>query len=576
MSAMSPSNMSRFWLGLAAGALVASGGLVVWLATADAMSMKAALRILTPRTLELTFLLMAAGLAVNYRGIVDSLPPRRALPWIVLVLALAAVVLLPPRTHRIYYDEDIYQNVAQNILWEGRAQMCNEGFVTAGTFTCEAWEYNKEPNAFPFLLSVTFRGSGVEEWAAHWLNHAVFALGAVAVYWVAGLLFGKTSVAFGAALVYVLTPQNLLWGSTIAVEPSAATFGAVGIGAWIYFCKRPSWRSAVFGASSLAFASQFRPESGLILATAAVAMLLIAPGLLRRREAYGGAFLLFVLLVPHFAHLWAVRNEDWGSAEAKFSRDYVRHNLKTNASYYVEGADFPPYFTLAALVGLFYSRRRVEVAIMVVWFVLFFGIFIPFYAGSYRYGADVRFAFVSAAPLSILAGAGLALACEWLGRRFSHGSWLQWVPYLLALYAFTHHIPLVRAVGVEAWQARADHDTALAMVEELPEDAVMLTHNPGMIQVMGLSAVQTSLATYQPARVDHFFDRFPGGVYFHYNFWCNVDDEVQNEFCADVLAHYGAQVVMEESAGFYRYVLYRLLPRSKPPPPLPGPNPVPE
>jgi len=31
-------------------------------------------------------------------------------------------------------------------------------------------------------------------------------------------------------------------------------------------------------------------------------------------------------------------------------------------------------------------------------------------------------------------------------------------------------------------------------------------------------------------------------------------------------------VILEESAGFYRYVLYRLLPRSAAPPPMPPPG----
>ena len=562
----------RFPLVLVAVAALGMGGLVSWLGTSDAVTLKDALRFIAPRSLELTFILLVAGVAANYRGIRDSLPPHRVLPIVMFLAALVAVSFLPPRTHRIYFDEDIYQNVAQNIVWQGRAQMCNEGFLDGGVFTCEAWEYNKEPNAFPFLLSVVFRFTGVDEAAAHRLNHWIFALGAMAVYWVAGLSFDKTRAAFGASLVYILIPQNLLWGATVAAEPSAATFGAIGVGAWIYFCRAPSWRAALFGASALAFASQFRPESGLVLAVAAAATVLIAPSLLRRREAYGGALLVFLLLVPHFAHMWAVRNENWGSSEAKFSMSYAAGNSKTNTRYYVEGLDFPPYFALAALLGLFYPGRRRHVAAALIWFVLLFGIFIPFYAGSYRYGADVRFAFVSSAPLAILAGAGLGFASDWLTRRLSRLRWVGLVPYALAVYVFSQFLPLVKAVGSEGWQARADHEAALAMVQTLPEDAVLLTHNPGMIQVMGHSAAQASLVSYQPARVDGFFDRFPGGVYFHYNFWCNVADEVQNEFCNDVLATYPTQVLMEESAGFYRYVLYRLLPNSSPPPfdpPLP-------
>ncbi len=110
------------------------------------------------------------------------------------------------------------------------------------------------------------------------------------------------------------------------------------------------------------------------------------------------------------------------------------------------------------------------------------------------------------------------------------------------------------------------------MVAEVPQDGIVLSHNPGMIHVMGRSAAQTSLASYQPERVDELFHRFPGGVYFHYNFWCNVDDSVQNEFCRNVLATFKTRVVLEESEGFYRFVLYRLLPRSTPPPPMPPPG----
>ena len=36
--------------------------------------------------------------------------------------------------------------------------------------------------------------------------------------------------------------------------------------------------------------------------------------------------------------------------------------------------------------------------------------------------------------------------------------------------------------------------------------------------------------------------------------------------CADVLGNYQTQVLMEESAGFFRFVLYRLLPPREPPP----------
>jgi hypothetical protein len=558
---------SRASLGLALGFVIVGAVLGLWLAGSTPEAIKEQLRFLSPRAAEAAFLLLLAGAGLSAAEIRDSLPSKSFFyPLAAGVLAFLAVALVPPETHRIYYDEDIYENVAQNILWMGRAQMCNEGSIEADSFRCDASEYNKEPNAFPFLLSLAFRLTGVRESAAHAANHVVFALGAVALFWLVATLFESASAGLGAALVYTLTPQNLLWGATIAAEPGAASFAAVAVSAIVLFCRKPSWRTGLFSASALAFASQFRPESGLVLAVAAAVVLLLAPGLLRQRALWATALLTFALLVPQLAHTWAVRHERWGASDgSKFSREFAKANLGPNVRYYTGGEDFPRLFTALALLGLVGPVRRRESLSILVWFLLLFGIFVPFYAGSYRYGADVRFSLMSATPLAALAGAGLG----WLASRSGR---FAAAPFLLAIYAASSYLPFTRAVGRESWASRADHAAALRMVAEVPADGIVLSHNPGMIHVMGRSAAQTSLATYQPERVDDLFRRFPGGVYFHYNFWCNVEDPIQNDFCRNVLGSFKTRVVLEESAGFYRYVLYRLLPRSSPPAPMPPPG----
>ena len=550
------------------GFVLVSGALGAWLLSSTPEEMRETLRFVSPRAVEIALLLLIAGAGLSFSEIRDSLPSRSVwYPLAVGLLALAAVRTIPPPTHRIYYDEDIYENVAQNILWMGRAQMCNEGTIEANTFRCDASEYNKEPNAFPFLVSLAFRLTGVRESAAHALNHVVFALGAVALFWLSAMLFERASVGIGAALVYTLTPQNLRWGATVAAEPGAASFAALGVGAFILFCRRPSWRTGLFGASALAFACQFRPESGLVLAVAGSIVLLLAPDLLRGQTLWATALLIFTLLVPQLAHISAVRHEPWGSGDGgKFSFEYAKANLGPNVQYYAGGEDFPRLFTALALLGLIRPGRRRESLSILVWFVLLFAIFVPFYAGSYRYGADVRFSLMSATPLAALAGAGLGWLFD-LSRRLRPDSRpLAAAPYLLVVYAASGYLPFTRAIGRESFASRADHAAALRMVAEVPEDGMVLTHNPGMIHVMGRSAAQTSIASQQPARVDELFHRFPGGVYFHYNFWCNVSDPVQNEFCRQVLANFKTRVVLEESSGFDRFVLYRLLPRSAPPP----------
>jgi hypothetical protein len=442
--------------------------------------------------------------------------------------------------------------------------MCNEGLVEHGVFACNATEYNKEPNAFPFLLSVVFRFTGVNEAWAHGLNRLLFSLGALCAFWVGLLLFRDRWIAAGAGLVYMLTPENLLWGATVAVEPGAATFVGLALGAWILFLRETNWSTSVFAAAAIAFASQWRPESVLVIPLAALATLLLAPGELRKKHVYVVGVIVFILLIPHLGHLWAVRGEGWGATgeAGKFAWSYVGGNLETNAKFYVEGKEFPLYFTVLAVLGLFAAGRWREKSIVILWFIFFFGIFIPFHAGSYRYGADIRFSLLSAMPLAVLGGMGSGWLGEWLKARMKNNRRAAaMAPLLGAAYFFSLYIPLVRAVGREAWAARADHDIARELLEKVPEGSIVLSHNPGMLQVMGQSAVQTSVVSYQPERVDGFFRQFPGGVYFHFNFWCNITDEVQNEFCNKVLQTYPTEVIEDRSARSYRYVLYRLMPK---------------
>ena len=67
---------------------------------------------------------------------------------------------------------------------------------------------------------------------------------------------------------------------------------------------------------------------------------------------------------------------------------------------------YPALFTACALIGLFAGGRYLKKLPVLVWFVLTWGIFLFFYAGSYNYGADVRYSVVSTAPLAVLEGAG--------------------------------------------------------------------------------------------------------------------------------------------------------------------------
>ena len=70
------------------------------------------------------------------------------------LLAFGLTLCVAPRTNRIYYDEQIYQSIGQNLADLRLAQMCNDGIVEYGRLQCSSGEYNKQPYAYPHLLSL--------------------------------------------------------------------------------------------------------------------------------------------------------------------------------------------------------------------------------------------------------------------------------------------------------------------------------------------------------------------------------------------------------------------------------------
>jgi hypothetical protein len=267
----------------------------------------------------------------------------------------------------------------------------------------------------------------------------------------------------------------------------------------------------------------------------------------------------------------AVRSEGWGTARDRLSLAYLLPNLQVNGWFYLWDARFPAIVSVFALVGAFGSRSKGTIVVL-LWFAAFFLIYLLFYAGSYNYGADVRYSLLTYPPLMILAGLGLAASDRTVRRGLGLDTVgpvggrpiVSTVVTAAMLVQFTWYLPRVRAVGEEAWGARADVAHARWFAQTLPRNALVLTHNPGMFHLWGVNAAQMSIAAGDPGYpLADLSRQYAGGVYIHWNFWCNVSDPVQNAFCRDVLARVHADQVTDYRERDYRFAFYRV----RPPPP---------
>jgi hypothetical protein len=162
-------------------------------------------------------------------------------------------------------------------------------------------------------------------------------------------------------------------------------------------------------------------------------------------------------------------------------------------------------------------------------------------------------------PLAILAGLGAGALVRWSSRAAPAPIAAGVLAAAAVLQFVWVYLPVVRSRSDTASAPRADVEFARSFAATLPADAYVLTHNPGMFHVWGVNAGQMSLAA-APAAVDALGARFAGGVYLHWNYWCNTDDAVHRRLCVKVrelmpIVKVGEQRFDDQMFAFYRMQL---------------------
>ncbi len=514
--------------------------------------------------LELNFFLLVIALIISFKHIkkIFSEIKNKHLFLLLLIslLGICSTAFIAPRTHRIFYDEDIYNSIAQNIAHHKKAVMCNEGYYENNELQVLEEEYNKQPAGYPYLISVVFRTFGTNELFTFILNNIIFGLTIIVVFLISFLLFKDIFVSFIACLSYILIPVNLQWFNTCAAEPSTVFFTSLAVLASLVYLRDKKPVNLLLIVTSLAFSLSFRTESFLVIGLVGLIFLLKAPGVFKRKEFYAFAVLFLFFSTALLLHLNSARGMDWGAQGAKISFDYFRYNLYTNSIFYFNNRHFPMIFTVFALTGLFFYNKGYikDKIILLVWFLVFWGIFLFFYAGSYRFGQDVRYSLLSYLPLSIFTGLGFGFIKDLLESKIKS---IKMILIFLIIFSITWFLPFAKAEGEEAWAARHDHKYAIEFAQLLPPNSIIFTHTPNIFLLNKKSAVQASSATYNPEIIQNHFNRFKGGVYVHYGYWSNVNDPVQRGYTGNILNKYNYEIIKEYYYRNYKYGLYKIINR---------------
>ena len=552
------------WVGVGAGLAAWGAVLIGWMNVYSPMEIRRQLIPLCPIFLWIGVACLAYALCLNFAPlwkIIRESGTRRQ--WltaaVICLLAFLLVHDVAPRTHRLFYDEDIYEAIALNMAKNNQAAMSNDGRWDYGHFQGKILEFNKQPNAWPFVMSLAYRIFGISEKVGFNLSNVLFAVAVMCVFLVGGWLFESPWAGLFAAYMYACIPNNVRWFSSMDGDPPTACFTVLAVLLTLFFFRSRTKAALFLCVSAWVFAAQFRFEV-LLLGLLVFAMFYVEGwDELKTPRVYAFLLLFFVLLSAHLLQLYAVRDESWGARGNKLSLDYFFQNLKTNTVYYFNRKEFPLPFSLLAVAGLGWPGQWKVKLYTALWFLLSWAIFLFFYAGGYQFGVDVRFSIMSMAPLALLAGRGADRLVS-AGRRWFRAAYVPLAMGMVLIAELLFYLPSMRAVGRETWQCRDDHRAAEYFASLVPDDGIVMTHNPNMFQIFGKNAAQMSLFTEHSDYALHVIKpQFQDKIYLHWNYWCNTQDPVQVRFCTNMIDSYETQLVAERVVGGARYALYRVL-----------------
>ena len=404
---------------------------------------------------------------------------RKRLDWIALGPAfaglLASAIFLAP-IHRLFFDEDLYINIASNLT---RAPV-NQVTVMGGPDDIQVSSYYKEPAGWPVLLSLALLAGGRSEAVAFWFARLLFAIALAAVYHLAREMLPTRQQAVLAAILFGAVPV-CFWYSVSAGTDIAAALMAV-LGMWGVVTG-----NGALAAAGLAFAAQTRMEL-LVL----VPLVWLSPKVSPKWKVVAGA--LVAVEVVHVAWVMSVASmlERAEEVSAAFSFGYIGRNLRDNFRYlFISPFDFP--LVISVLAVLASGRRflrpspgaaRRPLPWGEVWIGVLFAVYLVFYAGSFnlnpRYGIQIL------APLTILA-ASFATRPIWIAALL--------ISAILPATQRYELTPYLKAL-------EADHRFCVQFASQLKPDDLVVSGQQEIFLTQGRRGMNAAFAESRKSRLE--------------------------------------------------------------------------
>ncbi|MCD6403551.1 MAG: glycosyltransferase family 39 protein [Candidatus Aenigmarchaeota archaeon] len=464
---------------------------------------------------------------------------KKVIIYMLMLFLLAFLVrnVLPPKTSRLFFDEDIYMDMAKQIVQHAESCLCDYGNKTA-CFECELMKW---PVGHPFLLSIAFILFGISDKVAFTFMSFVSSLSVVFIFLSSLLIFKDEKIALFSSIILALLPVHILWSVTAAADVTFSFYTSILLFLIVLSSRSNDVRIHVLSLLILPLLLQAKTESAILFPIYFVSVFLLNRNFFRvvDKKEYVVAFLITLLFASvYFIHtIYASRTDTWGSSGKKFGLEYFKNNLNDNIKYWFEiysiedewaynGKQLyhPVLFTILAILGAAYgvlTYPKETFSLLITFLTLFF-LYVSFYAGSVYYGVDVRYVLPQYIPFSMLSGLGLFTLFNSLSKYAKKEEVILMLIVLVLIY-FSSYIPKIHVTAdsiEEASDARAYRNFAIMFASTQPDDCYFVSHVSSIYSWMGKGHMQVWYV-YRPE-----FDSIikeKDCVIFDEGYWCAID-----------------------------------------------------
>lgn len=374
---------------------------------------------------------------------------------------------------QLYFDENIYQGIALNILNHANALWCQ--FGTGYVRQCYINALYHDPVGWSAFIAIAFAIFGIGTGTAYGLELLSGALSIVCAFLLASLLFKRRSYVVLSTLSFALMPQLFIWSRTQAdVDLAFMMFATLTFFLFVAFTKRKSLGSLALFAFSLDLVSYMRVEAILLVPIFCVLMLAFSENgvwetlceristIRKEIESDTRALLLLLafvlLLLPQIYYIaLEAQNPSYGQGvtQSVVSFANFRNNTSPNVNFLLGQMNGVSYYPMAfhytivplAMLGVLFlvlDRKRKNgfgiILLLGLWFIAYFLFYTAFYAGAATFGVDSRF-MLQLLPASCLLAAFGVLGIGEGGRRNMLGTLLLLVIWVLAYFIILFLFP---------------------------------------------------------------------------------------------------------------------------------------